>query len=300
MLWTFMCILISVGSFAKSLREQATVPVSQGGGSITKNGPLSFISSVIYFWGGYVALNVCHTAFCGVFGRWYFKEGDDLPPDAINASLKVSCVTSFGSICMGSLAIAIIRALEQLARQMERNAAENGQAAAAVIACILQYIIGLIGDILEWFSEWVYVQVAVRGIGFIDGCRATYALACVGNLRYIVSAIITDLVACQGSLCTGLVGGVVAGLLGYTMSSIPVFAIVLAIIGGILGCCAGCCSGGASISVLHSGSQSILMCWAERPDVLQNTHPDLHERFVAVCASGRETENANFAGHNAK
>jgi len=229
-----------------------------------------------------VAFNTCHVTFCGVFGRWYYGKNDS---QSVKTSAKVAFGSSFGSICLGSLIIAVVRAMEAVARKMMNDAEESGNYVACVIACIITCIIQCIGDILEWISLYAYVQVAVRGLGFIDATKATYSMATISNLIYVVSAILVEWVVGMGAAFCGLTGGVVAGLLGYLACDVPEFCVVLAVIGAIFGLLSGCIAGGSAVGVMNSGSVTILMSWAEKPEVLQRTHPELHTKFHNVIGT---------------
>jgi len=229
---------------------------------------------VVYFWGGYVAFNTCHTAFCGVFGRWYFGM-----KESVCDSLKVAVGPAFGSICFGSLVIAIIRAMEQLARKLRGDAQSEGNVVGMVVACVLQCVISCIGDILEWISQYIYVQVALRGLSFLDGAKATYALATISNLVYVCSAILVTYVALLGSILCALSGAAIAGVFSYYTCGIPGVCVQLAMMGGMFGCIGGCLAGGNAVGIINSGAVSIIMCWAERPDILQRTNKDIAERF---------------------
>merc|ERR1711963_846824 len=93
-----------------------------------------FFECIVYFWAGFVAFNVCHVVFCGVFGRWYFGKEDG---HTVGKSARVAFISSFGSICAGSLMIAIIRAAEMVARRFEREAQESGNVLGQIVACLI-------------------------------------------------------------------------------------------------------------------------------------------------------------------
>lgn len=282
-LWSFLCAGVFVGYWARNNRLSATTPsgsVEVSNAAAQQIGYVQyFFEALIYFWGGFVAFNTCHVTFCGVFGRWYYGKEDSR---SVSKSAKVAYGSSFGSICLGSLIIAIIRAMEALARKLRDDAAESGNYVACVIACIISAIISCIGDILEWISLYAYVQVAVRGLNFISATKATYSMATISNLTYVVSAILVEWVVGMGAVLCGLSGAVFAGVVGYLACDVPEFCVVLAVIGAIFGMLAGCIAGGSAIGVMNSGSVTILMSWAENPDVLQRTHPELHQKFTSV------------------
>merc|ERR1712151_1321218 len=105
--------------------------------------------------------------------------------------------------------------MEQLARKLRGDAQSEGNVVGMIVACVLQCIISCIGDILEWISQYIYVQVALRGLSFLDGAKATYALATISNLMYVVSAMLVEYVAFLGAVLCALSGAAVAGLAGY-------------------------------------------------------------------------------------
>jgi len=142
-------------------RVNSTTPSSQLGATQKIGDIPYFFMMIVYFWGGYVAFNTCHVAFAGVFGRWYFGKENG---STVSSSIKTAVTTAFGSICLGSLIIAVIRALEELMKKMQRDAEESGNTVVQLLACVLQCIINCIGDILEWISTYVFVQVAIRGL----------------------------------------------------------------------------------------------------------------------------------------
>jgi len=275
-LWSFLCMATVLGALGRIDRESATTPqaapIASGGVSYVPY----FFMMVVYFWGGYVCFNTCHVAFAGVFGRWYFGKSGSSP---VSSSVKTAFTTAFGSVCLGSLIIAMIRALEEVMRKLQRDAAENGNVVVQIIACVLRCIISCIGDILEWISSYVFVQCAIRGISFYSSARATYALATISNLAYVCSAILVNMVVGMGAVLCGISGAAIAGLLGYLTCGVPGFCVYVAVVGAVFGCMAGIVAGGSGVGVMDSGAKTVLMCWAEQPDVLEGTHPEIHRKF---------------------
>eukprot|EP00928_Gymnodinium_smaydae_P080377 TRINITY_DN64088_c0_g1_i1.p1 TRINITY_DN64088_c0_g1~~TRINITY_DN64088_c0_g1_i1.p1 ORF type:complete len:754 (+),score=98.33 TRINITY_DN64088_c0_g1_i1:123-2264(+) len=276
--WSFLCVAASIAVYAMFDRQNATTPAMELGQSDGRIGYIQhFFMCVVYFWGAYTAFNLCHVAFAGVFGRWYFgRDG----PGTIGSSLKVALTTSFGSICCGSLVIAVIRALEEMMRRLQRQAREEGNMVLCLIACIMKAIINCIGDILEWISQYCFVQCALRGLNFWEAAKATYALATISNLVYVVSQMLVTWVVGMGAILCALSGAVIAGLAGYYTCGIPGFCVYLGMMGGFFGCLSGLMTGGSALGVMNSGAVTILMCWAEKPDVLQKINPVIYQKFM--------------------
>eukprot|EP00928_Gymnodinium_smaydae_P047408 TRINITY_DN3163_c0_g2_i1.p1 TRINITY_DN3163_c0_g2~~TRINITY_DN3163_c0_g2_i1.p1 ORF type:complete len:830 (+),score=87.09 TRINITY_DN3163_c0_g2_i1:55-2544(+) len=280
--WSFLCVAASVAMYAGSDRENATTPQSQ----VAPNKGFAayvqdFLWLVVYFWGAYTSFNTCHVAFAGVFGRWYFGSDGQ---GTVGSSLKVALFSSFGSICCGSLLIAVVRALEEIAERIQRQSSGEGNVVVALIACIVKVVIRCIGDILEWISQYCFVQCALRGLGFWQAAKATYALATVSNLVYVVAQMLIGWVVGMGAILCALSGAFAAGLLGYYTCGIPGFCAYLAMMGGFFGCLSGMMTGGSALGVMNSGAVTILMCWAEKPDALEKANPAIHEKFTAASS----------------
>mmetsp|Transcript_33652 Transcript_33652/g.77658 ORF Transcript_33652/g.77658 Transcript_33652/m.77658 type:complete len:140 (+) Transcript_33652:1217-1636(+) len=78
---------------------------------------------------------------------------------------------SFGSVCFGSLLAAIVEALKKLV-QMERN--ENND--CQVLLCLIQCILQILEDIIEYFNKWAMVYVGLYGFGYLDAGKNVIAL----------------------------------------------------------------------------------------------------------------------------
>ena len=64
-------------------------------------------------------------------------------------------VSSFGSICFGSLIVAIIQTLRHLQNQLRHSDDDSMK----LIGCIIQCILACIEDLIEYFNEWAYIYV---------------------------------------------------------------------------------------------------------------------------------------------
>ncbi|KAJ0389027.1 hypothetical protein P43SY_010210 [Pythium insidiosum] len=106
---------------------------------------------VSFYWGLQVFKNVSHTTIAGTVATfWYNAESSG----ATGSSLKRSMTTSFGSICFGSLLVAIVQALRELANQ----AREEG----SFLGCIAECLLGCLQAILEYINRWAFVYLQVH------------------------------------------------------------------------------------------------------------------------------------------
>lgn len=69
----------------------------------------------------------------------------------LTTTISSALTTSFGSICFGSLLVAIIQALQALA-----NAARN-EGDAGILACIAECILSCLASLVEYFNKWAFV-----------------------------------------------------------------------------------------------------------------------------------------------
>jgi len=240
------------------------------------------LTFMIFAWGVTVFQNVGHTTNCGVFGRWYFDR-----PASVASSLWVSLTTSFGSICLGSLIVAFISALEATLRAFRRNNDRN--AVVQIALCVLDCLIVCIRDMMEAFSYFAYVQVANRGLSFWSSAKVTFSLCKWDNLFALVATTLVGTVCSLGALMCGLLSGLVGYIVGAKfvpqglskdeVSNIHAVSIASAIILGMV-------TAGTILNILRSGFATIVVCWAENKERLRSLHNGLYDDFSQRSLQG--------------
>ena len=95
-----------------------------------------FLLFLSYFFTHQVIQNSTHVTVAGTVGTWWFTpaDGSSCCSSAVTGSLIRTLTTSFGSICFGSLLVAIIQAVRALA-QSARNG--DNQILFCLAECIL-------------------------------------------------------------------------------------------------------------------------------------------------------------------
>jgi hypothetical protein len=237
-----------------------------------------FVYILALVWGLMVAYNVCHVTYCGVFGRWYHRKDTGA---SLQKSLGVALTTSFGSICLGSFLVAFIRALEAVVRSARQDAQQEGNVVCCILLLAIECFITCIGDILEYFSEWAYVQCAIRGASFFEAARITYSFFTCANLQYILSDLLLDSVVNMGTFVCAVLGAGAGALVAVLMNtSSPAIAW-----GAVVGFLSGMVAGGSAVGIISSGTKTILACWAEDPEPLRQTHSEIHAEFESRILS---------------
>ncbi|CAE8713152.1 unnamed protein product [Polarella glacialis] len=235
---------------------------------------------LLLLWGGGIITNICHTVYCGLFGRWYFGH-DDGP--MLLPSIQAATATSFGSICLGSLLVASVRVVQYLAREAEEQAKSQCNPVLGILWYILMTVfscmVACIGDILEYFNHWAYVQRAIRGASFCQAARITFSMVTCANIKYIISDMMIVSVVSMGALFCWLVGASVGAVVGFICSqgAEASDAYFVCYYCALMGSVGGHSAGASALSIVGSGVQTLLVCWAEDSQPLQDSRPEIHD-----------------------
>mmetsp|Transcript_9563 Transcript_9563/g.19460 ORF Transcript_9563/g.19460 Transcript_9563/m.19460 type:complete len:167 (+) Transcript_9563:2-502(+) len=118
------------------------------------NGGVVFLFLISYFWVHQVIKNTVHTTVAGTVGTWWFtpSEASSCCSSAVRDSFVRSITFSFGSICFGSLVVAIIQATKEIVRQMREQ--DDG-----LLLCCAECLIGCLEYLAEYFNKFAFVYV---------------------------------------------------------------------------------------------------------------------------------------------
>ncbi|CAO3595704.1 unnamed protein product [Absidia cylindrospora] len=225
-----------------------------------------------FYWTSQVISYVAYTTLAGIYASVYFNTG----PHPTIPSLRRSLTTSFGTICFGSLLIALVNFLRYFI-SMARGATDNPF--LGFILCIVDCIVGCFQGFFEWFNNYAFSGVAIYGKSYIQSAKRTWTLIKDRGIEAIINDNLINNVLFLG----GLLVGVLCSLLGYLYLTIsrPAFnqtgnmtpvVVMMCFIVGI--------SMFSTISmVISSGVSTTFVCLAEDPQALQRTQPDLFERI---------------------
>jgi len=243
-------------------------------------GAISLVFFFITTWGLVVFRNVAYLSYCSVFGQWYFGQRV-----STFGSFGFAVTKGFGPVCFGSLIIAIIRTLRYIARSGKDS--RNG--VVKIVGCIIDCLLACIEDMVEWFSSFAYVQVALRGCGFCDAARATMHLCTSANVDKICASVLTGSVTFMGCLISGCVATFAAGAYAATLnvrlpsdSDVTADELLFWWAAGVGSLAFGFFSAGNVMKIVEAGVNTILVCWAERPGTLETSHPEIHTTFMGT------------------
>jgi len=229
-----------------------------------------------FYWTLEVIKNIVHVTVSGLVATVYFM-GDMMPSHPTLGALKRSMTTSFGSICFGSLIVALIKTLRAFIQMLRRE--DNG-----ILVCIADCILGCIDSIVQYFNHYAYVQVAIYGKSFCEAAKSTWAMFQNSGLEAIANDNLIDGVLWMGILFNAILTGAVGALVGYFLladwgtTGIYVMFVASFFLGFVLMI--------LSMQVVDSSVTCSFVCFAEDKEVLRRTNPELYQRLMETYHLG--------------
>ncbi|ODV87404.1 hypothetical protein CANARDRAFT_26803 [[Candida] arabinofermentans NRRL YB-2248] len=264
---------------------------SSDDGDFKNKGAFIGVCIFLLFASGYISQvigNVIHVTISGIYGTWYYLSGSGpKPKNAASGALKRAMTYSFGSICFGSLVVALVEFLHALASAGKHSARQDGNIGLFIAFCILECISGLFGDIIKWFNRYAYSYIALYGKSFMTSARETFELLRVKGLDALIQDCLIGKALSMYTVFVGYLSALVC--LGYLAGTNPVWAqnsegnfsvsngyvigsIIVALVIGLLIASTVC-------SVIYSGTTTFFVALAKDPEVFQYQNP---ERFRKI------------------
>ncbi|KAG0043383.1 putative choline transporter, neither null mutation nor overexpression affects choline transport [Gryganskiella cystojenkinii] len=234
-----------------------------------------------FYWTSQVFENIVHVTISGVFATYYFLFGSEqgMTKSPTVESFKRACTTSIGSICFGSLVIAIIQTLRAIA-QMARGDGSDG--IMAFVACLIDCILGCLQGIAEYINKYAFCQVAIYGKAYLPAAKDTWTILKDRGIEQLINDNLIGNVFSMGAILCGVLSGLGSYL--YLRFANPAFNAngdftwILILMGFVMGL-----QIMFTISVvIDSGVATTFVCLAEDPAALARTKPELFERIRAT------------------
>lgn len=225
---------------------------------------------------------------------WCFNknEADGCCSRAIRGSVYRSLTFSFGSICFGSLLQAIVSAFRYLieSARNQRNR-DDDSICGTLLLCVLECLARCLEDILQYFNQWAYVFVGIYGYSYLESGRRVLELFRARGF----TAIMTDKLVEYVLGFTTFVVAILTGFAGVWIESVTTkkYSASLQdgesyIFGPLPG--AGFAFGVAFVvglwiatvmmNVVKGAVNTLIVCWADSPAVMEMQHPVLTKELV--------------------
>ena len=231
-----------------------------------------------YYWTSEVIKAVAYTSVAGIFGVWYYNQGPD-PRHVALSSLRRCLTYSFGSLCFGSLILAILDIIRAIVYQVQQQEASQGDMVGFALSCVLGCIIGCIDWLITFFNRLAYTNIALYGNSFITASKETWQLVKQKGIDALINDSLINNVWVFGSYAIGLGCGIFAYAYlsisdpEYVQNDSSYFSVIIFFAIG-LGLNIALSLGSGSIG---TGCTTMFVCLAEDPAVIAQKDPELFE-----------------------
>jgi hypothetical protein len=273
LLWFYVTFMLTESKWYDSQITERQVTDDSGETHVEKDlsglaGFCFFLLLVSLYWTFQVIYNVIHTTVAGTVGTWWFMphEANSCCSSGLTDSFARSMTYSFGSICLGSLLVAILEALQALLN----NAAQDNDRGGLMI-CIVQCILSCLESLLEYFNRWAFVYVGLYGYSYVEAGKNVMNLFRYRGWTTIINDNLIHGVLSQMSFATGLTTAIVVGPLTLLFTRDIHQILIAALVGLIIGAIMSSIIFGG----LHSSIDTIIVLFAEAPSEFETNHPEL-------------------------
>eukprot|EP00401_Gymnodinium_catenatum_P027814 CAMPEP_0117488700 /NCGR_PEP_ID=MMETSP0784-20121206/16650_1 /TAXON_ID=39447 /ORGANISM="" /LENGTH=455 /DNA_ID=CAMNT_0005283395 /DNA_START=102 /DNA_END=1469 /DNA_ORIENTATION=+ len=223
-----------------------------------------------YYWGSQVFANLLHVTCAGVIARWYFNKQVD---NAICKSFGHASTNYIGSICFGSLLIAIIQTMKAVLESFRSRERRSGNVGAEIAAEIAMCLLQCVESMARMFNTLAFIIVAIYGLDYMSAGREV-------NTLVMTTDVLTPWsfagIACYVGWLTGgiVVGGLTAffawvcGLSSAYIGGLGVAAFLIAV-----------CIMLVVTKVMNSSVESLFVCYAMEPGKLETSAPEVYNAF---------------------
>jgi hypothetical protein len=202
-----------------------------------------------------VIQNVASTTISGVYATFYLAAGAigrQMTKNPTAKSFRRAISWSFGSVCFGSLLIALV----QWARSMLHRSRDRNGLGEAIADCLL----GITENVLQYFNYYAFVHVAIYGKPYMQAAKDVWHMLQTNGVMLIINDDIIGTFCFMASLCiscgSALLSIAVMTFLLHQAEEVAIAAFYV------------CLLGGAAVSylvlvILRSGATTTLVCLAE-------------------------------------
>merc|ERR1711959_29995 len=185
---------------------------------------------LMLFWGIQVLKNLVHVTIAGSFASWYFRYPHHQEANPTLTALIRACTTSFGSVCLGSLVVALVRTIRTIMHLAHKGSKQRNSMLAALFASLL----ACIERLAQYFNVYAFVQVAVYGRTYIDAAKKASDIVRNTGVDALVNDDLVGSVLTLGAAVGGVACGVIPARLGVVSGTLTYSQSWVAFVLGVL------------------------------------------------------------------
>lgn len=198
----------------------------------------------------------------------------------VSASFKFSITYAFGSICLGSLIVAILKTFRLIVRMIATTETANDNEICRFINYSCICVLLVIENALQYFNEWAYAYVSMYRYDFRTCAKMVWDLWSNNGWEVVSNDMYTDMVTFVPPIVTGLV---VAGLYAMSAKYIALWDSASVIIGAIVGGVLGFMLCNMVMRLIGTVQNVIFLSYLEQREIFKKKHPtfvaSLEEKF---------------------
>jgi hypothetical protein len=225
--------------------------------------------------------NTIHTTISGVYGAWYFAPATGCK-GATRGAARRALTYSFGSICLGSLLVAILDFLRFICSVARNQQAGSGNFVADCFLCLLQCILGLVQWALEFINRYAFSYMSLYGKAYFASAKDTWRLIKDRGIDALINECLVGPVLSMGCLfvavCCALVAYIYLDVTDPAYNQGGAFTAVVVLYAFLIGLQITSCF----VVPLNSGIDTIFVAAAWDPQVLIQEHGQLYSSMIAV------------------
>ena len=218
--------------------------------------------------------NILHVTVAGVIGTWWFAphEARSCCSSSVTDSLVRASTTSFGSICLGSLLVAVMQVLYQMLYTARRH-----YRGYSFLHCLLECVVDALQKLIEYFNKWAYVYIGLYGYSYWEAGPKVMRLFSERGW----SAILNDQLIYRVLNWMSLMMGTLTGLVGVAVVQVcpgmlrGVDANAEGWVAFFFGLVIGSVLSNILLSIVASAVDTVLVCFAEAPLEFRLAYPEL-------------------------
>jgi len=226
-----------------------------------------------FYWVSQVVMNWVHVVGAGTFATDYFSGRHNVK-DPVYGAAKRASTTSFGSICLGSFLVALLRTIRTVVRSM-------ADSCDSFVACFILCCLACIDNLISYFNQYAFAQVAIYGKSFVQAAKDTFALIHGHGIEAVINDCLIGPVLNLGIFMVAIFTAAAGVGLAFAVWRLSVLFLVFF---GVVGLFIGAVVCAVVMEVVNSAVVTIFVCYAEDPAALGVHHADLARTF-------RETYN---------
>ena len=239
----------------------------------------------VFFWGALVVEGIVAVATAGSVGAW--KNNAAVPLITLTSWLR-AVTLNLGSICFGSLIVAILETIKAILNMLQSAAQAEGNCAAACLAGCLACCIGCIQSWMETFNRYAFTYVGLHGYSFMTAGRHVTDMFNAKGWTSIVNDDLTQRVFFLGNVIVGAMSAWIAVHVVAKDVKEQIFPgvdnpeYIVAVCAFLVGYVVN----SVFMVVMGSAVTAVFVLWAEDPQGWQLTHPDhyaaLHAAWLEI------------------